>query len=99
MATRWVKLGEVAVDSGQVLVCDPCYINSLWKGEDRSDEFGGGSYSECCHVSLQGAGGPVLSELAVVSRTGDGDGSYDVVALVDERNRVVELRIKFSDLT
>ncbi len=27
-------LGEIAVDSGQVLICDPCYIDSEWKKED-----------------------------------------------------------------
>ena len=30
-----VKLiGEVAVDSGQLLLCDPCYIDSEWVKED-----------------------------------------------------------------
>jgi hypothetical protein len=27
----WRLLGHVAVDSGQLLVCDPCYIESEWK--------------------------------------------------------------------
>lgn len=27
-------IGEVGVDSGQILVCDPCYIDSQWKHED-----------------------------------------------------------------
>ena len=30
---EWIKLGEVGVDSGQLLVCDPCYIASQWKDE------------------------------------------------------------------
>lgn len=29
-------IGEVGVDSGQILVCDPCYIDSEWKHEDVS---------------------------------------------------------------
>lgn len=29
-------IGEVGVDSGQLLVCDPCYIDSEWKYEDVS---------------------------------------------------------------
>lgn len=29
-------IGEVGVDSGQILVCDPCYIDSEWKREDFS---------------------------------------------------------------
>lgn len=30
----WKKIGEVGVDSGQLLVCDPCYIDSEWEKED-----------------------------------------------------------------
>jgi hypothetical protein len=28
------QIGEVGVDSGQILVCDPCYIDSQWKNEE-----------------------------------------------------------------
>ncbi len=27
----WIKIGVVGVDSGQLMVCDPCYIESEWK--------------------------------------------------------------------
>lgn len=27
---NWVLLGSVGVDSGQLMVCDPCYIDSEW---------------------------------------------------------------------
>lgn len=27
----WKIIGEVGVDSGQLMVCDPCYIESQWK--------------------------------------------------------------------
>lgn len=30
-------LGSVGVDSGQLLVCDPCYIDSEWMKEDFKD--------------------------------------------------------------
>jgi hypothetical protein len=30
----WRKLGVVGVDSGQLMICDPCYINSQWRGSD-----------------------------------------------------------------
>ena len=29
-----VLIGEVGVDSGRVLICDPCYIESEWKDEE-----------------------------------------------------------------
>jgi len=32
---RWECIGEVGVDSGQLLITDPCYINSQWKNEDN----------------------------------------------------------------
>jgi hypothetical protein len=28
------EIGEVGVDSGQILICDPCYIDSEWKKEE-----------------------------------------------------------------
>jgi len=27
-------IGHIGVDSGQVLICDPCYIDSEWKNEE-----------------------------------------------------------------
>ena len=27
---EWVLIGKVAVDSGQLMVCDPCYIEEQW---------------------------------------------------------------------
>ena len=33
MKRKKVQIGVVGVDSGQLLVCDPCYILSEWKGE------------------------------------------------------------------
>ena len=30
-------IGQVGVDSGQLLLCDPCYIDSEWQKEDFTD--------------------------------------------------------------
>jgi len=30
----WKQIGVVGVDSGQLMVCDPCYIDSQWESED-----------------------------------------------------------------
>lgn len=35
--TRRVLIGYVGVDSGQLLITDPCYIGSLWKNKDFQD--------------------------------------------------------------
>lgn len=32
-----IKLGVVGVDSGQLLICDPCYIDSSWEKEEFTD--------------------------------------------------------------
>lgn len=34
--SKRVKVGVVGVDSGQVIICDPCYIDSQW---DKADDF------------------------------------------------------------
>jgi hypothetical protein len=31
---EWVKIGEVGVDSGQLLICDPIYIDAQWTRDD-----------------------------------------------------------------
>ena len=33
MTYKKIHIGEVGVDSGQILICDPCYIDSQWKNE------------------------------------------------------------------
>lgn len=33
-SSGWKQIGVVGVDSGQLLVCDPCYIDGEWKDED-----------------------------------------------------------------
>jgi hypothetical protein len=32
-----ILIGHVGVDSGQLLMCDPCYIDSQWEKEDFED--------------------------------------------------------------
>jgi hypothetical protein len=32
-----ILIGHVGVDSGQLLMCDPCYIDSEWSKEDFTD--------------------------------------------------------------
>lgn len=30
VAASWERVGRVGVDSGQLMVCDPCYVDSQW---------------------------------------------------------------------
>lgn len=100
------QIGVVGVDSGQVVICDPCYIDSEWENEDV--EFSKGkpaknnfSYNACCQVTMNGDAGQLCYKLGhagvgVVSTSGYGDGLYPVYATIDkESGRIKELKIVF----
>lgn len=99
----WKFVGTFGVDSGQVLITDPCYVSD-WKGNEFVDEEvksmqkSGAydySYSGACAMTLKNNAGSIgLGCDGVVSSTGYGDGEYSVYALYED-NRVKELRIKF----
>jgi len=99
MKDKRVLLGSFGVDSGQVLICDPCYIDSEWE-KSNERKIGKFSYGGCCATTL-GAnegekpkdgiafGGELLykkghSGAGVVSCTGFGDGCYEVFAVIGD---------------
>jgi hypothetical protein len=94
-----VLAGHFAVDSGQAMVGDPCYLDD-WdtnKGEDWKLEGKIGQYS------YQGASATTLAnnfgELgnsAVVFNTGYGDGYYPVYVQMNEDGRVTKVVIDFE---
>ena len=91
-------LGYITVDSGQILIVDPCYL-SHWK--DGKFEVGkyGNHYSWASNItcSEKQGGEIVVSKPAgtgVVSSSGFGDGVYPVVATI-KAGRIQKLEIKF----
>lgn len=108
MKDGWVKIGSFGVDSGQVLITDPCYLNE-WKADEfdepaikkmqKSGKFEY-SYNGACAKTLtenengRDAGHIGLGCDGVVAPTGYGDGVYDVMALY-ESGRVKEIKIEF----
>lgn len=99
---RRVRLGVVAVDSGQLVVMDPGYVDSCWRPGDDSGQYGGGTYEECAELVLsQRQGGQVCflngrPGLGVVFASGWGDGTYEVFAHIDdmlEGGRTVKVEI------
>ena len=95
-------LGNFAVDSGQVMIGDPCYlgvfINDNHKEDAVKNEY---SYSGVCATTTSKENGGELFTngnkgvaLSVVSSTGLGDGIYPVYAIKEE-GRIKELIIKF----
>lgn len=106
MSGEEVYIGSIAVDSGQMMLCDPCYIDSSWKKNDVPADFTDLSmyYSE---FSYLGASEATLSEknagilcneyvgLGAVCSTGWGDGMYPVFVVYNDEGRISEMRIQF----
>lgn len=96
-------IGHVWVDSGQIVVVDPCYLDEWVADAFDYDEtcceprF---SYNGSCAVTCgrvrEGEQAGQLEHGAVASRTAWGDGVYP--AYVDVRGgRVVRLSVEFDD--
>ena len=105
-------VGHVSVDSGQVIISDPCYImeGDLEFAPDGSiaappvhDPKDGkvAGYGHPCEVTLSDARVgefPVKGfATAVASSSGYGDGNYPVYARKNDEGRVVELTIYFDE--
>ena len=81
-------LGYCAVDSGQIVIVDPCYL-SEWKDGEAFPEFPNilaNHYATCCALTTKNKnqGGEILVSgvggTGVVASSGLGDGSYPVYA-------------------
>ena len=97
-------VGHVSVDSGQVMIVDPCYVLD---GEyDEAPEHDPADHKQCqyghpCAVTLSDTRhGEVFAKgfgTAVAASSGYGDGNYPVYAVKNEDGRVVELTIYFDE--
>ena len=95
-------IGEFAVDSGQAIVGDPCYLED-WKPwnsevdnfEDHVNKVGEYGYLGACNATL-GKGFGQLGNQAVAFSTGYGDGLYPVYANITEDGRVGMVVIDFT---
>ena len=92
--------GYCGVDSGQIMVIDPCYAL-----KDEFDDLNG-NYRSVCNVTLSDDGYGEFSlpangynqSIGVVTSSGYGDGCYPVYVDVNNDNRVVALHIYFDGL-
>lgn len=80
---EWRFLGEVGVDSGQLMVIDPCYVTNRIFSEKQ--------YKDVCGVTREGGGRFNLAETGaaggVAFTSGFGDGLYGVRArIVEDEN-------------
>ena len=101
--TKWIKIGDCAVDSGQIMIVDPCYVlpgigeqirytyNDLL-GEYEKPGVDDKQAFEVLFSKIAGTG--------IISSTGLGDGVYPVYAKIEDQGkfgkRVMELKIKFN---
>ena len=99
--TNLIYAGSFAVDSGQAMVGDPCYLDE-WKKweegepfehEERAGEYG---YIGASGVTIADTFGQVGGMNAVAFATGYGDGLYPVFIQVDQDGRVMKVVIDFE---
>lgn len=90
-------LGYAPVDSGQLIIIDPCYL-SKWK-DGESDDLTS-HYGKACEKTLKEGGGQILvsnvAGFGVVTGTYDGDGTYPVYAHIDHTGRPTKITIELK---
>jgi hypothetical protein len=99
--TDLVYAGSFAVDSGQAMVGDPCYLDKFehWPDgtpfdhESKAGEYG---YLGACGVTLKDGYGQLGAADAVVFTTGYGDGLYPVYVKLNDDGRVGMVVIDFD---
>lgn len=103
-------IGEVSVDSGQVLLIDPCYIKKDTLGneefnydfkkklslKDPTLDDKKNFYTNVCERTTVGEGfGNVMSGFA--THTTHGDGTYTVKGVFDDMDQIQGIFISFVD--
>ncbi len=81
----WKRIGEFSVDSGTVMLVDPCYITGELHAEIVRDFEA--LKKEVCNSPDPRASSPIARQcgrLAVVSGTGCSDGAYPVYAHIED---------------
>jgi len=91
-------LGYCGVDSGQLIVVDPCYLREWKDGEAGAND--GNSYATACEITCNDEmGGEILVSgiggSGVVFTSGWGDGSYPVYATYGKDGRISKIEIRF----
>ena len=96
-----IYAGSFAVDSGQAIVGDPCYLSEydLNTGEswDLDGKEGQYSYQGISATTCTSNYGDVGNGKAVAFSTGYGDGLYPVYVKLNDDNRVSMVIIDFEE--
>ena len=88
-------IGNIAVDSGQIMIVDPCYVLDGKSAKEDED-----LYQKTCDITLKKTYGEVTfsgkAGNGVVSQTFDGDGFYRVYAEVDKNGNPERIIIELT---
>jgi hypothetical protein len=91
---EWQTIGQVCVDSGRVIIGDPCNADDACR-EWSSDTIYKLDLNECARKGIMAH--QVAN--AVIATSGMGDGVYDVEARYEDTGewgkRIAEIRIRF----
>jgi hypothetical protein len=87
MIIKEVLIGKIGVDSGTIMICDPCYVIKDW------DEFWPRMPEEYGMIAEKKEEEPLL----MVGSTAIGDGMYPVYAKYDENGRLIAYEVKFDE--
>lgn len=95
------KVGTVGVDSGQLMIIDPCYIDSAWEGDPPpGKKYHSASYLEVCETTNSREGyGPVIrypngvTGLGFAFSTTWGDGEYEIYETRNSSGHLVKMEI------
>ena len=103
--TRRELVGQIGVDSGQMMLIDPCYLDKWDCDEYDAENDNPLSYSRACRGTFEEGKGfkaSILGRgLAAVTSSGFGDGLYDVYVTWGEYGswgtRAIKMEIIFLD--
>tara|TARA_B100000470_G_scaffold192657_1_gene160307 strand:+ start:50 stop:415 length:366 start_codon:yes stop_codon:yes gene_type:complete len=104
--TEWELVGTCGVDSGQIIVVDPCYVISDESDLDKFKESGDyndvdATYDELLKERDKGNSLTDAFKFGIVTNTGFGDGEYKVYIKKESQGdwgeRVSELKIVFIE--
>jgi len=98
-----VLIGHCGVDSGQIMLADPCYMSGFKDGEDFAPAKAVNgqypfSYNGACGATLSDKGaGQLGNGMGVAVSSGWGDGVYPVYADYDHDGKIASVTIVFLD--
>ena len=98
--SNWELVGYVSVDSGQLLITDPCYLKEFNNDNCKDRAEPSYSYSGCCGATSnkEGCGQTPngnFTECGFALSNCIGDGSYPVYVKRDSDNGITAVKIDF----